>query len=341
MSGLSLALRHWLDENAARFSLRTFAIEAIDELLPGFHDCSAVMEVDGERYAGRGQATSEAAALAKAIGETVERWLVARGYGLLTPGGRHVRTSNGFAVHTSARAALANARQELIERDVFLCHTLTATPFQAIPRSLVRDHGPFGRFATRLSKLGIRLRLGLLPSETGLAVVVCAAFGDGFRRPFGVVVGLGARRSREGAITKAILECWCGLLPVLHDLEDEALSRADVLALPDASIDAHHRFALHPEGGRELERLFSGPQRHVGPPRGQRFTTKPTVWARLPPPFDQCPLVGARCESSELQQLFFGLPRASDVDVARLAAFRANRNLPPAVPRMDAIHLLS
>lgn len=325
----------WLQQNAGPgLALRTFSIDAIEDALPGYHECSASLRVGRTWYVGHGQAKTQTAALAKAAGEAIERWLFAR----VTAGRRGV-TSSGFAVHPVAARAESNARRELVERDLFLCHMLTGTPFNPIPARVLEAHDESRRMRAYLDRRGIELRLGELPSETGVSVVICAAFGRRFRPAFGAVVGMGAHARLDRAMTKAVLECWGGLLAVLFQGPQPTLSRAAFRRLPAPNVDDHYHFAMHAEGGRSLRPMFADAmavtvERRASP----RFTTR--VWSPLPRPFESCPIVGARSTSEELQPLFFGLPSAEKLRMDRLERFCANRGLRLGRLRRGLIHHL-
>jgi hypothetical protein len=325
---------NWLGENGRRFGMRSYSVSVIDDVVPGYHDCSVALEVAGRQFAGRGQARSQDVALSKAAGEAIERWLVA------SSASTSASTSNGFAVHPFLPAARANARREIVERDLFLCHMLTDTPFLPLPREAHRGHRALTAFARHLGRRGIDVKLGRLPSESGLVVVACGAFGAQCDVPFGVALGLGARGSLGGAITKAVLECWMSVMPVLYQGPPRSMSRAR-FSQHSASVDAHHEFAMHTEGAEALDALFAkrAPFTLHRTPHPHPIAT--TIWRELPAPFDTCPLFGVQATSALLQPLFFGLPSRARVNTARIVQFLEMRGLQQRAPRRDCIHLLS
>jgi ribosomal protein S12 methylthiotransferase accessory factor YcaO len=152
-------LLDWLRDEGRRFRARIYDLGVIDDALPGYHDYAVNLTVGRVRYDGRGQARTAALALSKATGEAVERWLVDR-----CRRRGELETSSGLAVHTTARRARDNARRELIERDLFLCHLLTGTPFNPVPRRELETNAAIVHFERQCASIGIELRYGALPS---------------------------------------------------------------------------------------------------------------------------------------------------------------------------------
>jgi hypothetical protein len=153
-------------------------------------------------------------------------------------------------------------------------------------------------------------------------------------------VGFGTHRRIDAACEKATLECWATQFSVRFLRPSRPLSRSAFLRRRAIDIDDHFRFACHDDARRMLLPFFRASDpvriaRRVSP----RVATR--LWERLPPPFESCPLVGARCTSDALQPLFFGVPRADEIHARRLDEFCLNRGLPRRRRRGDCIHVLT
>jgi ribosomal protein S12 methylthiotransferase accessory factor YcaO len=324
----------WLQENAKRFAIRTFSVDMIGEVLPGYHACTMNLRVGSTWCTGSGEAKSRDVALAKAAGEAVERWLFERE----KRRGRST-TTNGFAVHRSAGRARSNAVREIVERDLLLCHVLTGTPFNPLA---CEDHEELRIFRACLEAHRIELCLGELPSETGLHVIICGAFGHRVRPAFGAVIGLGCHARREEAITKALLECWGGLFSILCGMRHRPMSRSTFVRLRRSPrVEDHYRFALHADGRRAFRRMFRDTPAVTLAVAPTRPAVTTQVWAPLPAPFDTCPLVGVRCTGADLQPLFFGIAPDGAIRRERLERFCEARGLRLGRIRTDCIHPLA
>lgn len=156
-------------------------------------DLEVSLKIQNKFFVGRCTAFEENLALEKATTEALERIL----FGLY-----EIPLDAGTALHPDFEVASRLARMELFERDAFLSHFLLKIHGKEIPvpNELVCLLLPF-------EKKGVRFLLRRLSSaDHASEVVLCAASGEGFKEPFGIVVGLGCATRIEEALLKSLLE---------------------------------------------------------------------------------------------------------------------------------------
>ena len=204
----------------------------ISEFLPYYTDLNFEFIFKDQKYNGRGTAQSEELALIKAAAEAIERCVCAQ-YKIHT---------NGVAFHFDIDAAKLNARNELIERDLALCHYLTQTPFQhlkdEIPHFL---NGAIQKF----SNTHVNISLFKMKTVGNLKPVICLAEGNNAPVPFGLIIGLGCKESLHSAIESAFLECAKNVVYILHSNQVDTLSECDFESIK-AIPNNHFLYALNP-----------------------------------------------------------------------------------------------
>lgn len=117
-----MTFQDWCLENTSKLNIKTVKLNWVKDFLPDYYDFKVMIEINGFTYEGFGSDKSQDLALTKAIAESIERSLL-RG---------SIRSSNGIALHTEKTLAQENARQELIERDLFLFHYYSGIPFTRV-----------------------------------------------------------------------------------------------------------------------------------------------------------------------------------------------------------------
>lgn len=324
---------HWIEKCPSFSDLNVLDVTpVIDEWLPGFKDVSLTFRHRGQKFSGRSQARTFRLAITKAAAEATERLAVESHVNL-------GETSSGFAVHPNLKTAQILGRNEIIERDVFLCHFFTGTPFFDVSNSSLRDSKVESDFARRLAKVGITLKLGMMPYDRKLAVFIACAFGKKFRRPFGVALGLGCSQNTQKAIRKSVFECWANLMPIVSDLEFESTSIARIRALKKIGVDHHSDLALNLKEGSKLADMFQRrPIELVKEPDVdfifERIKLRQTV-------FRGFPFFISRCKSPSLQSLFFGFSNEKNINENRLHSFLEERGIRKKITPYGKIHFLS
>lgn len=125
----------WILSNIKNICLKIEELSWVDEFYSNSSDLVATLKLNSKEWKGHGHASSKDLALRKAITEAIERAISLQ----------HISTSNGIAAHTNLESAKKNAQNELIERDLFLSHFITKTPFikeknskDKIPLSIIK-----------------------------------------------------------------------------------------------------------------------------------------------------------------------------------------------------------
>lgn len=118
-----ISLEEWLAGSISKINLSTKRLTAIQDFFPDLHDFATTITFNNREISGRGSKNTEDLAIRVSLIEALERIFV-----------RHNKlpTTNGVAAHTDKIQAKKNAKFELIERDLFLSHFLTRTPFTPI-----------------------------------------------------------------------------------------------------------------------------------------------------------------------------------------------------------------
>ncbi len=291
----------------------------IDNWFPGYVDIRVSLLALDSRSAGRAIAESEDLAVSKAVSEALERYVFLYSKDELT--------TSGLAVHTSLDQATEGAIKELIERDAFLCHYFSRTPFLKLTteNSFKSSRGlNFCEIKDRLSDLNIAIHAAAMRVCDPYFSYCIAAFGAGFSKPFGVLVGLGCHRDESAAFEGALFECLRSVAAAISDnIEISPLNRAQFESTQEPRVEHQLAFALHPTTGSELLRLFTEARHGVYTFQSSEGILKSitTRLMALPPQIGDTPIFCVRAQSEKLQKLFFGQTTEDKIKLPRLSQF--------------------
>lgn len=141
---------------------------------------------------GTGLHKNGSVALSKALGELLERECIHQ-----FPS---ADSSNGVAGYFSEKGGKQNAFFELIERDQFLVHFLTRTPFKDVSKELLKSR--FGREMIKaFDVVGYQLKLGLLYDQECLVTIAVAFNSD---RSRGVFLDTAADNTFEISLQRSV-----------------------------------------------------------------------------------------------------------------------------------------
>jgi hypothetical protein len=302
----------WLLENADRLDLQVRNFDNKILLEVGIHDLEASILVKGVRYYGRGTGVTEGLALKKACAEAIERFFL-----------NHFKfvNSNGIAIHESFERAALAATNELVERDLFLCHFLTSTPF--FPSSIESIF--LDKIIRKLNVINVSVQFYFMGDFENGHASLCVIGGLKASVPFGYILGTAAGRG-EAADLLAFLEAFRNYA---HLRPEQAISIDDFLAKnldSTVSFKDHGNLALNTDYAEMLKSIyFSGPT--IRPDsttllkdlRSHKLDMRDT-------PFEKSPLVVVRSSSVTLQSLFVGLPSSENLNLSRLKEFKKGRS---------------
>ena len=178
----------WLLNNKQQLKLKGTKLTWVDEWLPGYFDYGIEVEIDGEKYEGRGTDLNEELAFIKGAVEAFEKAVFKN----------NKLKIGGFSGHKNQELADIKAKLELIERDSFMCHYLTKTPFKQIREDEEKiEDIPIMNIKTKLKGLGINLNIYQMNTAIkGIYACACISEGINYKKPFGVITGLGCNYNK-------------------------------------------------------------------------------------------------------------------------------------------------
>jgi hypothetical protein len=308
----------WLLSQSDRFDIKIEELSWIKRLFPGWTDICCSLTFGARSIVAWGAADSSDLALCKAFSEAAER-----GVFLTTAS----QTTNGFASHLDRDFSRANAAFELIERDLFLCHFLTQTPFDLISKTELEMAFWFRRAQMYAEELKLRLRYYYLGATGVLAVV------DGLESQLscGFIVGTSFRSHFLEAALSATIEVMRRanfISKSRSNGESIDLSLQEFLNLSQPKFSDHGRLGLNLEYAQKIRYLFpdqlptSAGKRTTSSLNVDRIKLSDLQWPYPHSNGSSCPFYFAQAESVHSQNLFLGRPTEKVVNITRLQAFK-------------------
>ncbi len=204
----------------------------INDYLPGYFDIGFTIYISGNAFYGRGTASNENLAIIKSVMEALERcacW-------------QHKIRTSGVAAHFNLNDAKINAHDEILERDLALCHFLTLTPMH-----LFNLNDPLVEKAVNIFKLqNINFKILRMKQTNNLIATIVIATGEKAIKPFGMVVGLGSKCDTESSLRSAFIECARNIAFVLNSTNLNSNNDLVSIHLND-NPKTHFHYALHKE----------------------------------------------------------------------------------------------
>ncbi len=295
-------LKSWILSAAASKSIRVEQGTWISEFFPTFADISATTNINGEEIAGSAFGENEDLALTKAIAEMLERAIIRE---------HAFPNSNGTAAHITAEAAAIHATQELQERDLFLCHFLTRTPFAAISQPGRKTH----MFTQWLQHHKVKLSL----YELGSTGALCLIDGRSAAKPFGFIISTSLNETRDEATLSTVLSAGRRAHRILTQNQPlQSLTLNEFSKIDRPNFQHHGQLALNIDYANSIAYLFAN-----GSPAGAQPQVNPEIETLMSkkPLLADCPLVVTRATSPDVQNLFIGAPTPEKVNLQRLSSF--------------------
>ena len=241
-------LTSWLLENADLLDLRATELTwARDWGLKSYHDFQISIAVDGKRFIGRGTAASEELAFLKAGAEAIERAYC---------GGLGIH-SVGVAAHVDEKSAQENAINEWIERDTFICHFYTKTPFLPVMDLRPQVFEGFSGVVAKLDSFGITLRLFRAESAR-YPVVLAVASGLNASPAWGGIVGLGSNSNERASTQSALLEALRNVAAIVLGDPGQTITNDEFLSLQNPTSTDRQRLARNADYWSIMAHLFPG-----------------------------------------------------------------------------------
>jgi hypothetical protein len=300
----------WAIDYADELNLRVKVFNWTSRWAPGYFDCQVSIDALGSTFIGRSTSVSETMSLTKAISEAVERSAVVSN-GLVT--------SSGVAAHTQRDLAIENALFEIIERDSFLCHYLTGTPFHEVPSSYrnktveeIREIA--GSFGVVLDVVGMRV-------PGGLVGVACIAKGETCRRKFGLLVSTACGKDPREVAESATLSCMRNLSAWLDGLEIAVYSLAELKDRRRWGPEEHRGLALHGAPEQSAMKLELEKYWRAEDSSGNIEFVSENLGLVDNEVFRSCPITVEAVRSDAFQSLYFGPTSRASLNLTRLSKF--------------------
>jgi thiazole/oxazole-forming peptide maturase SagD family component len=176
-----------------------------------------------------------------------------------TKGAKGQVTTSGIAGHFDKTQATVSAWLELLERDAFLVHWLTAISPKRIDLSSTGNEAELSRLLLDIKQLGYEYYLLDITSDIAVPVCLAIVVAD---TPDGKKVGMGARAGFN--VEDIALRAFSEALVVLDSVAttEAATLPKDFIAFSDERIDKNMRIrlSLSKEGFSRLSFLFSSKQ---------------------------------------------------------------------------------
>ncbi|MEZ4742896.1 MAG: YcaO-like family protein [Bdellovibrionota bacterium] len=304
-------LGRWLYNNREALNLQVLQGRWVDEWLPGYQDLRVEITLDHKIYNGRGVDRDTDMALIKAGAEAIERFACDK-YGI---------HSSGVASHITERQAKENARLELLERDGFLCHFYTKTPFEEVPDD-VKEALNFDFIQNRLCGLGVEIVLKKV-NQTSPLIAVCLARRKGSTSNFQAIVGLGANKEILIACEKALIECLSNVVWRLEQNDFPSIGIEDFQAIENHGPKDHQKLYMSEEFKGDLQWAFQ--KKMEAQDNSKSFEeNNPFDYRELNLDHElvrEAPLWIYQCLSSKVQNLNYGPPKKEHINWNRLREF--------------------
>lgn len=320
----------WVQQNLSYTSAERYWLRSI---FPGLFDIVSLAKIKTRVWNGQGASSNLIEAHVKSTAEIVERECMLR---------HNIFTSNGCAVHSSLKKAKQSARFELIERDAFFCHFLTATPMDPLAPEGLKIHGAtWKQFEKRLFNKGLKIRFFRMRAAVSDVYAMTAVLTVHEKAPalarktlrtigkFGMRMGHGCDFDLSQAATQSAIECLRSVAHIIDSgLKVMPLSEKEFMAIKRSkkkyTVNDHHRLLLDRQYAKKIEKiLLSGPKAgfETGKPVLKISQIKAVQYSTSFEDIGRIPLYFVRADAKKLQQLYFGANKKHYFNLKRLKLF--------------------
>lgn len=302
----------WALARHEQLDLKITNLTGIRQWLPEWSDFQAKIRLSGQEFIGRGTAKNIDLALTKALSEALERAVA------FTAG---FKDSNGIAAHPCPEKAKENAKLELFERDRFLSHFYTKTPFKALKDEVVFSTTEFSDAIVSLRESGIEVQFFEAAPVSGYFISGCVFFGEKYDPyPFGMVLGMGSSSDQAESLEKSFIE---GLRNIswISAEKPKALSIEDFGQISFPNPESHRLLGLSLEYASQFKEaaLLKNQTEFAH----DQNLMREVEFSKISPIglLSSAPLNFFACFSNEVQSTFWGQPRLENFNLTRLKLF--------------------
>lgn len=239
------------------------------------------LKVNGFKTTGRGTSGNESEAIYIAFSEAVERLIIKES---------KFPNSSGCAVHTDELNSIASSKNELIERDCFLCYFYLGSNLRKI------EYKEKNNLTQFFKKLRITYRNYILYSDD-IQICLNVIFHDS-----GLILGLGTNSNKEYAVHKAMIESIRQYIHIIHYKNAQSISLEEFKLKKNYTFNDHGNLLFNKAYLSNMLKSFKTKKRleYFYPNKG--FVSSQFKSAEL----SKVPLVFTRTTNKNLQSLFLG-----------------------------------
>lgn len=301
-----ISIEEWLETNVSKLEISTNQLTKIQEFFPDLHDFETTITENGRKFYGRGTKPDEDLAVTVSLIESLERIVV-----------RHskISTTNGVAAHLTKRQAEKKAQFELIERDLFLSHFLTKTPFTP----LLSSNGIPSKAKDYISENSDRLLFyKMRQTNLGTGYVCLISGGSRWGGIFGLSFG---NENPDELVQSAFLEAFrqYSYLRSSNQLE-QSLSLVDFNNLKTWNFKSHALLSRNLDYFKSISDLFGeNESNHVIVYDDNEFKFKELKSNIVP--FNSLPIYVIQCSNTNCQNLYVGLATKESISTVGINRF--------------------
>jgi hypothetical protein len=291
----------WSIEHSKEMSLKAEYYTGLKLYAPNLFDIGISISVNNKIYYGRGSDIVEEVAYCKALSEAIERAAL-KIY--------DIENTNGLAVHPVLDDAKNNAKNELIERDAFLCHYLLKKGFDILDFEF--------KEVELFLKDNININFYELCNYSNNTGVMCVASGINHQAPFGLVIGSAFGDSILDCGYKALIEVMRGVAYILETPKRSSLNETEFNELTEISFKHHGELALNVEYCKNFLTLINSNKLRIDnnvPKDSFEFEELSNDLF----PIANMPLYIVRCKNKKIQNLYSGHTEPSKINLQRLS----------------------
>ncbi len=263
------------------------------------YDYLIELQIGKYKTTGRGTSKNETEAIQIAFSESVERLIIKE---------HAIANSSGCAVHIDQEQSIVNSKNELLERDCFLCFFYLGSDFK---NHLTKEKNDLTLF---FEKLGITYRNYLLYSSD-IHISLNVIFDKS-----GLIFGLGTNKNKSQSIHKAMIESIRQYIHIIRFGNKQTISLDEFRLKENHSFNDHGNLLFDHEYLSKITSKFREKNTLNYHYSQDGFISTQYRSTSLP----DLPLIFTRTNNENLQALYLGPPH-NKINVKRLSEFNRHQ----------------